>query len=191
MRLHEIIDGVLIESIDTYKNTIMKDCQPFINAVGGFDKLTVYPLYRGIKKPIGQIAKFNARLTDRKPKDTPLVVHNYANKLFVEKFGKMYRNGVFVTGDEGEADVYGYAYQFIPIGNFDFCWSPFINDFTTDTDILQLIKEYQGISNELKDDHKHMIEHIVGEYTTTDLLKGITSTNEMMFWCDQYYMVRR
>jgi hypothetical protein len=117
-----------IEIIDSLISDIKRDCKPFINEIGNIGKL----LYRGTDKKIKDYAILKSHMTDRKPKNMPLVVHEYLNKKFKKKFGWPVRNGVFVTFDEDTTAHYGGSYIFFPIGTYKYAHSSKVVDLYED-----------------------------------------------------------
>jgi len=105
---------------------IQKNCQPFIKE---FKSSNVkYFLYRATKKNIKFYDKIIPR-KDRKPRDTPLHIHKLIDDIFKDKFGwKPRSEGVFVNPNKTVISEYGNAYIFIPIGKYEYLWSPKIDD---------------------------------------------------------------
>ena len=105
---------------------IKHDCAPFLKQYSN----TL--LYRGIilnyDVPNKDILEKESYLTDRRPKDVSKKVHDTLNTLFATTFKHPYRNGVFVSGDLEIAENYGDVYIILPIGSFDYIWSPYISD---------------------------------------------------------------
>ena len=113
---------------------LKRDCMPFIKEIQSCVRL----LYRGSLREYEGIVKITAR-SNRIPKDSPLKMHNYFDKLFEQKFGwKARSEGVFATSDSNEAGNYaittagiqtGNVYLFFPIGQFEYVFSHRIHDF--------------------------------------------------------------
>jgi len=92
-------------------------------------------LYRGTKNMVDVIEKRKTRLDNRRPKDMPNHLHDELNYHFKKKFGWKVRNGVFVTSNVGSARAYHHGpdpYIFMPIGKFEFVWSPDVDDLFAD-----------------------------------------------------------
>ena len=119
MRLIHFLNEDIIE-LDALKKKIHAECKPFLSASKG------YSLWRGMQ---GQdMGKFKVR-KNRKPKDTPVKVHEEFDKIFKEQFGwKARSEGLLTTGDRQVAGSYGTIYQVFPIGKFRFVWSKNVHD---------------------------------------------------------------
>ena len=167
---------------DEAKDFVLRHCQPYLNAVG-YD-LDTYAVFRGVSRgSLGRMEDTHIEslymtpgsYDKRKPKDSPQVIHDLANKLFVKKFGVPFRNGVFVTGATRNAKYYGNVVQVIPIGDFKFCWSPQVQDFYTVTEESRFEQEAVAETRRL----------ISTEYKNTDLKKAILSHHEIMLYCEK------
>ena len=107
---------------------LYEDCFPFLKEIKGTDEF----LYRGVSLSVSDILKRTTRLEDRRPKDTPEWMHEVLNNAFESKFGWPARNGVFATSDIDDAEKYGTAYLFFPIGKYEYVWSPTVEDLTVE-----------------------------------------------------------
>lgn len=86
-------------------------------------------IWRGIKG-VGDtgINKKNIR-SDRSPKDSSADWHNAFDNVFKKEFGwKARSEGLFVTGNEGNAKGYGTGCVIFPVGRYTLLWSERIND---------------------------------------------------------------
>lgn len=67
--------------------------------------------------------------TDRKPKDSPLWLHNCLNEHFQHKVKASLRSeSVFCSGDKSQVEIYGKPFCVFPIGVFSYAWSKYIAD---------------------------------------------------------------
>ena len=100
------------------------DCKKFLQETDGI------PVYRGVIKrlPHGMSRKTSHIEAGRKPRDATPEIHDYLNNLFKKKFGWPVRNGVFVSGNWSQVESYGDAYIFFPIGDYEYAWSPGVDD---------------------------------------------------------------
>lgn len=122
MRLKQYI---LNESDDEIIETLKRDCKPFLReSEGNF-------VYRGSFRKYDGLKKLSVKI-DRKPTDTPPVLHKLWNDEFKKKFGWYVRSeGFFVTGDYHLASNFGTTvYVVFPIGQFKFVWSKNYKDLT-------------------------------------------------------------
>lgn len=195
---------MLLEDLAGYQPKITQEkmdviehqCQPFIKKLGGLDNILKYPIYRGSStNNLTQISNglfYGKRRENRKPKTTDPEYHDFLNDQFKEKFGIPYRNGVFATGQSSDATFYGKVYQFFPIGEFRFCWSPVIHDLYQEIEKIQTNPEYASYDDHeviIHDEAKKKLIAIVNTYKETNLVDAIRSKHEIMFFCDNYLMV--
>ena len=119
------------------RNIIMRDCQPYLTAVGENLKSALSrPMWRGIQPSDSVSVKLTEKYftispirKDRMPMDTPGSIHSYIDSWFNRRMGIPFRShSMFCTGRKIHAQAYGKAYIVIPIGNFSFCWSPLVED---------------------------------------------------------------
>jgi len=135
MRLQQYI----LESKDEMISFIKKNCKPYINLArkSGVDDF----LFRGINSTKDYVIK-NVR-TDRKPADMNEYVHKQLDKVFKEKFGWPARsNSLFCVPSESRAIPYGNLHVVIPIGKFDYLWSPKSKDLYMEIKKLSIIDQY-------------------------------------------------
>lgn len=111
-------------------DVIRRDCKPFLSEE--------VILYRGIKttsnktfvdglEDLGAL-DIKAR-KDRKSKDSTEWVHNALGTSFKKAFGINFRTeAVFAAQRPGLTLSYGWSYVIFPKGDFDYVWSPVIQD---------------------------------------------------------------
>jgi len=181
----------IIEDYGTLKeqqawvNLIKRDCKPYLKDIKRIDN---YRLYRGMKHIQDAFSKRKIRLNDRTPTDTPQIIHDAINNYFNDAFGAPFRNAMFCSGDYGEIQEYGEGYVIFPIGNYEFVWSPNIED------LYKIWDEYQPEFPDDVDAYKRMAadfveREIVDKYTNRHMTKAIESGNEVMVRCNEYYAV--
>jgi len=159
---------------------IIQNCKPFLGEID--NDIKRYKLYRGVEhKPSAPAVIRSARLTTREPRDTTNNIHDVFNEIFVERFGAPFRNAIFVTGSRMAALEYGELVTIYPIGEFKYLWSPEFRDLTRALEI------YHDPDFDLIDQVRNIINK--GNYKTTDLKQAIKSGNEIMLWCEKYYVV--
>lgn len=175
MNLNEILNVSAI-------SVIHQECGPFLSAIDS--QIDEYVLYRGIAnvRPENRIPNTDLYYStgyrdDRKPKMMPTKLHNRLNDMFLKKFGFAFRNGVFATGSQVQAEDYGTVYQFFPAGRIHFCWSPKITDLSLTVD-----KELDRLDGR---DPTAMLDELINTYQTTDLKQAISSGREIMFVCEK------
>ena len=172
---------------------VKQDCQPYLQEAGS-SVFSGNGIWRGINESDPRLRK-TARLENREPAGTPLIVHKYVNEYLNKKFGHPFRNGVFVTGERGQYGTYGVPYQIFPIGKFEYLWSDKVKDllftlrdFERDNDFDS--PENYSYEKELKPKLVKFTRKLRG-YKKTDLPAAAFSGNEIMIWCKQYYALHR
>ena len=170
---------------------IKRDCLPFLREIG--DKL---PLYRGILSRHSTLTRRKVR-KDRIPKDTSKEVHHVLNLAFKQLSGINYRSeAVFVTHNKNVALDYGAIHMIFPIGNFDYAWSPKINDAFEwfaqgDLSNAVLKKQIEYDPENLNKYYDDVFEFIVSgkaKYKfNTGLQDAAAWRQEIMIHCDEYY----
>jgi hypothetical protein len=208
MKFINYINEEFTKMIDIIMEALNKDVRPdFLDVI----KTTRNFLYRGSNRKTDSIIKVKTR-TDRVPLTSTIEFHNYMDEFFGEKFRWRARSeGVFTTGKEYDAAGYGGSsrpYLFFPIGSFKFIWSTRISDlyslqstFVVLSDLKDridlLIKKTEGDKNNptlvamkrsLKTEKGYFNKNLA-TYIDKNLEKAIKSGNEIMFKCDEYYLV--
>ena len=206
MRATEFIaEGVTDADIQEMAKIIERDCQPFLQATNNLK----YKLFRGIKnlRQNGILTKSRCPV-GREPADSSEIMHQIADDWFYDNTGIRFRsNSIFCSGRMNDADDYGIVTIMIPIGNFDFCWSPTVHDmfgaFDELVDWWWLDDEYDGDDDEDSDEYNNSLSSATDKLTSAlraakyqfnssiaGFRKGISSGNEMMIHCDEYYILR-
>lgn len=171
-------------TVENILNTIKRDCDPYLSMINR--NLSMYPIYRGVyRHNYGTSIErgFWQYQTNqfRKPKDMPLSVHQYIDNWFLNKFGIKYRSqAVFGTGSMMLAAEYGSPHMMLPIGNFNFCWTPILEDLYKEFDGADAMYGQEAINKWMSS----------LQYRQNDNLKlAIESGNEIMISCDEYYLL--
>lgn len=193
---------------------VQKDCAPYLKAIQG------RRLYRGLNE-----SKFESEANggvflghvrnDRRPRDSNRWLHDVMDKFFMEKMGVPARSAsLFAVKDFGTAENYAPlqqgAHVIFPIGNFEYAWSPIIQDLyvelesefpTTNTKLVPAIKRackatgadfeeiYAG-----SDDYEVVIEWLLTHegdrlYKFNTGLAVAPKKAEVMIICDSFYAV--
>ncbi len=108
------------QNIKAIESTIKRDCKPYLKLIE--DSWKYSALFRGGQAYKGIIKKKKGHLTSRRPKDTPLWLHEYVNNKLTEIAGWPVRNGVSTTTDPWQASSYGTVHLFFPIGKFEWAY---------------------------------------------------------------------
>ena len=180
-------EAIIWNDIDINKwiGILEDECQPYLKECRKVDDF----LYRGSPKSNSEgIFKLKPRM-DRRPMDTPRELHNYLDKLFKKKFGWEVRSeGVFVTGDDYQADNYGIVYLFFPIGQFKYVWSPKISDMLHYLDGKNFVEQTFGWELTADIENSKILQDMVNTYTDKGLSKAIANEGEISVKCKEYYL---
>jgi hypothetical protein len=136
MRLYEVVrksyaPQAYSEDTKTLIEYIIANCKPWMQAAYG------EVAWRGVRKykwlTRGETAPNafvrNTR-SDRVPKDSDKKLHKLYN-LWIRLAGGVANrsNSIFVSGNRREAHAYGKVYAVYPIGQFNYTWSPRLDDW--------------------------------------------------------------
>ena len=155
-------------NVDFVWEALLKDCKPFLKelkkSVSSIDSL----FYRGYDNFNGGTYGFQKKKSrvNRRPRDTPLEVHEIFDDKFHDKFGWYVRTeGIFVTSNSSLARSYGTATIFFPIGKYKYVWSPKIEDLYNDLG-SEYLEHVEGAlkGNYDSDDSEYEYELEYGEH---------------------------
>jgi len=171
---------------------IRKDCKQYLNE----NPEPIYnALYRGIgghkkKYIMPNLIKKNVRLGNRDPADMPTYLHMEINQYFKDYHGAPFRNAMFCTGSDVEASGYGAEFVIFPIGNFEYIWSPKIDDLWTAYDSFTTALGVNLSSGTALYDK--FVDDVVynADWETTNLIEAISSKHEIMIRCKSYYGIK-
>lgn len=196
MRLLKHLNEVNIKDLSDMESVsrelydeIKVQCEPFLKEVKG----SSHEAKRGRKNDISIAKKIKTR-TNRKPTDTPFVIHDIINKTMKKKFGWYGRSeGVFAnsTAAPGIVGHYGKPYYFYPVGNFKYLWHPQYKDVVLHLVDLNILDDDFTIrfDTHSENDWPKIISEIVSGYKTTGLKDALKKGHEVMYKCKEYYMV--
>jgi hypothetical protein len=125
--------------------------------------------------------------------NTPLVVHEFLDELFFDRFGwKPRSSGVFVSPNEREAKAYGpiskHSVVFLATDPFKVIWSPQVEDLFVFLNGNGIIRDEKLLT----DYQKKRICKIVDTYIEGSLDDALMiGKNEVMFKCNGYYLVNK
>lgn len=173
-----------IQKLKTLADKIRANCQPFLQKIGNNPTDTI--LWRG--SPDLDETKLVTKVRNpknRHPRDTDPHVSEVADEWFKDKFGIAYRsNALFVTGKYRSAEEYGSVYIVLPIGEFRFCWSPEVEDFTYG------LVPGEEITQGYDDTYRVMSRLDKVGYIETDLVAAAKSNCEIMIYCPAgFYLI--
>lgn len=170
------------------------DCAEWFNQIKG-DQVC----YRGAKPITGVIEKRIPRKV-RKPRDTPMVLHNSLDDEFKKKFGwKARSEGVFATSNMRQARGYGAPHAFFPIGKFKYIYSDQIedlSDYFENEEVLAWVGDddgyefYEGGVEFGSERFNNILKRAINTYSDKRLSYALESDVEIMFYCPKgYYLV--
>lgn len=179
MRLKEYLTEDFGKDVDL----IEKNCKVYLGSTKGLKYLLLrdFESNRVFNKDLEVIKS----RTDRRPKDTPMHIHEKINEMFRKKFGWDVRNGVFCEGEWCSFRKDNGFQRFIfPVDGFKFVWSPSVGDFFID------VYKYKIKNVSYKEPN---IDEILNDYVksckNTNLKDAINSRNEISLLCKEYYAV--
>lgn len=127
--------------------------------------LQEYFLFRGSHDYSKEYFLKKTRLDmERRPRDMPRKDHAVFDDFLNDKFGYKYRSfAKFATGNRKAADTYGRVYIFLPIGDYNFCFSdkvvdPYNDIFSSFFDLIKFIK-IKIFKNDLEEMGKVLKQH--------------------------------
>lgn len=164
----------------------IKDCNPFLRDWKK-TKLNTF-LYSGRQnKPYWFIGKVRE---NRKPKDTPLPVHDSIDNWFLKNIGITVRSStIFCSSDKGFVQSYGETFAIFPIGKYEIIWSPKVRDLFKIWN-KDFSDEYWDKPQEFDTwDMPKEFEKILKTYKKGDLRGALQSGNEVMVYCKEYYAI--
>lgn len=149
MKLLQEVDSQAAELMDVRELiAAIQGAAPFFRSRGDGDTW----LYRGMNEslvPRDNFVRILKSRPDRKPKDSPYIIHETLDKQLVADFGIPFRSvGTFCTGDSYTAAEYGKAAVILPQGDFQFCWGIQVKDAYARFDLAHA---YNYIATHAKD----------------------------------------
>ena len=143
---------------------IKEDCSYYFSIDGNEKPFQRYT--KDVYVEQNKFIKLRSHILDRKPRDIKIEIHNKLNNEFIKKFDWPVRNGVFAQRD---IDIRGCV--FLPIGKFNYVWSPKIYD------LYPYLLKNKNID----------ITEIVNMYQNDNIEK--CGNNEVSFNCKEYYIL--
>lgn len=177
--LKKLIDKNLL-LFNEYVSIVQRDCGPWLKATRNLEYQGYH--YSGKNFAKSGLTKIKTK-TDRKPRDSSSKLHYFMNSMIEEKGLVANRsNSIFVVGGSSNYDYGNYRYSFLPIGKFNFTWSPKYSDWTNDlSDYISDVdyKKYKRDKETYWDKHiKEVKSNIRGDDRT--LLEALGSDHEVM-----------
>lgn len=170
---------------------IVTNCKPYLKLIS--NNTSKFQLWRGMKLEVGEY--FCQTHHNRKPRNTPLEVHHWIDKWFLQNYNHKFRssNIVFCAGKTDGVKEYGPRCLIFPAGKIKYTWSPHVNDL-----LVYFVKTWLNESDPLtvsksilKVRTTQMLKHFSDNefYIMSNLTKAIQSKNEIMMNCLSYYAI--
>ena len=169
MRLCEIVNNNV-----NYGDLIKEHCRPYLSEVGEQFAFSHF-LYKGTWNPPKQPL---ISINGRPDSNIPRKLHVEFERVFQKVYGFPYMKAVFASTDIGQAVEYGDdVFAVFPVGNFQYCWSPTVEDMF-----------YMTGDDEIE---KHEIESAVikNKFTTSKLKSAWKRPGEVMLVMSKAIMV--
>ena len=211
MKVRDLLSEESIDqtSIDNMAKMIIAKCRPYIDEIGLTFSLDDN---LGLIRSEGQTSNLlRHRITrqNRQPKDTRQSIHDVLGDAFKHRFGINFRsNSVFCFPNEKLSYHYGSPCMMLPIGDFQYLWSPFIYDAFNVFDVTNTINMPLAMKNGLVavnsiedgsyitptylDNIKKLILSGAAKYKQDglrELLNDTNAKNEVMVYCKDYYLI--
>lgn len=169
---------------------VKENCQPFLKECKS-NNSSPFILYRGVNEYSTVVHK-DVRLTDRKPLNMNVLLHQKINFYMEDHFGHPYRNAMFCTGVHEDAYYGERAYFAFPAGNYDFIYAQNQNY----SDLYNSWNAWSRESEHLPRHQLVMQDDIAdrflanANYSTENIVRAAASKSEVMIWCGSYYGVQ-
>lgn len=184
-------------SYEEIAGILRRHCAPFLaemkrTGIIPHDNPINWFIYRGIQGNFNGEIQLRKVRQFRNPTDTPKEVHKYIDKLFFMHYGwKARSQGVFCAS-KNMANTYGWAYVFVPVGKYEYLWSPFVADlFGTLLDMNYITRDGK-ILDLFYNDREELDEMIKTAYKDSQIDKFMKmfQEHEIMFKCKEYYLIK-
>ena len=166
-----------------------KYCQFYFSQLG--ELATTNYFWRGTDSENIKTNAINPFRPRTRPTSLTKRMHARINEFFEDKFGKPFRNGLFVLGDTDSSSVenYGQPYIIVPVGKFEWLTSEEFGDLYIDGFIgVDDFDESDDAAVAKREEE--FFEEIIGSKKwihNKNLKNAITSGNEVMLWCPEGY----
>lgn len=161
MKFYKYLNENILDVIDMDK--IKKDCSLYFKNLkkGGYNFL-----YSGRKGITDIVTKKKIR-KNRRPLDTPEILHDLLDRKFLMEFGVKARSESLFAKADKQVGFYGRPYYVFPIGNYNLIWSDKIDDLFTYLDVkvrdLYDASSARRFFNDIKDDPEEYRNEVLKE----------------------------
>jgi len=176
----------LKQSSEELAEILKSECAPFINEMSEYKEF----MYRGTHKSTINYDKRKTR-KNRRARNSDQFVSNFMDTQFLKKFGtKLRSETVFATVREADASAYGETYLFFPIGDYKYYWNGEISDLFGEVDNIKWSMTEDEIYGENTEKFDNKLIEIADNYREGNIKGAIRTQIEVMYDCDEYYMVK-
>ena len=173
---------------------IIDDCAPYITSLN-YD-IDNFRLYRGLQlesfiRRAEAVAEdvYKAQVRkNRVPLNTPDYLHSFIDSWMEENLGAKFRSSaIFCAAKQTTVLNFGKPYVILPIGEFKYAWSPFIEDLYSDVEEINYSATLHADRESAKEDIKKVLD--AAKYRTDGITKMMREfpSHEIMIECDEYY----
>lgn len=192
------------------EEVILQRCKPFLEKFKeSYTNGVRKTLRRGMLiQPEDTFTRIKAK-KDRTPVNTKKVIHELVDDWFNDKFGIRARSqAFFCTSDTYQAQEYGFPFLVFPEGKFQIIHSDKVKDLFIQLTPGKLYHVYEKMNNIQKDveynDAVSLINNLSQDelrpvvykamesfnYRMNDFEGALMSKNEIMVYCDYYYVAQ-
>ena len=193
MKLRALFENAEILNKATAK-TIIDDCAPYLTAINR--DIDNFRLYRGLQldsfvRRADTVAQdiYKAQVRkNRVPLNTPDYLHSFIDSWMEETLGAKFRSSaIFCAAKRTTVLNFGKPYVILPIGEFKYAWSPFIEDLYSDVEEINYSATLHADRESAKEDIKKVLDS--AHYQTDGITKMMREfpSHEIMIECDEYY----
>jgi len=178
-----------MENVQKWMTIIEPQCGQIIKEYKKADEF----FYRGATGP-AFVEKGGRHLQRvRPPKDTPVEVHRYLNKLFKKAFGWKVRDGVSATADRNTAQTYGgTTYLFFPVDGYAYAWSRKVADLYNWLPLETKHHHLARLKTKAKKQaailqHKERFDELIKLYSRSGIQHALKHDSEVMFRTKKWF----
>lgn len=189
-----------------FELVLIEECSQYLDEFKNiYTSGTKLPLRRGMTiQPTEHITKIKVN-KNRQPSNTHPRIHQAADDWFYKKFGIRARSQTaFCTASKVITSDYGFPFLVFPAQDYQVIWSRKVQDLFMFLTERKIVKEITGVQYERNDaldmlaDKNEITDKALYEgvsrlledcdYVLGHLDQALASKNEIMVYCDHYYI---